>query len=635
MHLACSGLRDCFARNATLVVPTAVLSAAVAEELSRFQMEAGRDSWQRPPIHTVETWLERCWHEVRYDKSGIPALLSPAQELLLWRQLIEQEHADLFDINAAARGAREAARIVAQWHISLEAPGWLEHQDGSQFLSWLYRFREICRGNGWISRAQLWHSVPEWFANGKLSQREIVLLGFEDWPPALQAIRQASGATRVGWEVPLKRRAQPSKSLAAYSEQAQEVEAAARWARAAWERDPALRLAAFFPELKEQRAQIERTFRNVFYPSSALHGGILPEHCVFHIDAAPPLYTQPLIASALLLLELANPRLDTSKAGAILRSPFLPGAVVERSLRAQADLELKRRREMDVSLRDLEYASRNCPFLSSQVWPPLRHALQQRPAQAELPEWSRFIADSLKALGWPGDNELDAGEQTLFDSWHNALSSLASLGMVAGLVSYEAACRHLRHLLSVPGAKTGTWSSPIQLLSASDAAGLSFDEACLTGLSEEQWPARERLSPFIPMSVQRAHSIPGSAPESAREVALRRTRALFQSAPMLNVTFCGRPAPARRGILAEELAWPGDLERKPASRVVSTGPVRSRRGFHRASLHHIHPDSRRSICTQSTIRLRVPGIRRVPSECQGSGGCVLWPRCRRARQPAA
>src|SRR5579872_574095 len=144
MHLACSGLRDCFARNAILVVPTAVLSAAAAEELSRFQMEAGRDSWQRPPIHSSESWLERCWQEVRYDKSGIPALLSPAQELLLWRQLIEQEHADLFDINAAARGAREAARIIAQWHISLDGAGWLEHQDGSQFLTWLHRFREIC-----------------------------------------------------------------------------------------------------------------------------------------------------------------------------------------------------------------------------------------------------------------------------------------------------------------------------------------------------------------------------------------------------------------------------------------------------------------------------------------------------------
>ncbi|HWF48365.1 MAG TPA: hypothetical protein VG168_15260, partial [Bryobacteraceae bacterium] len=85
MHLACSGLRDCFARNATLVLPSAGLAAAATEELSRFQLEGGHDSWQRPPIYNIETWLERYWQAVRYDQTGIPALLSPPQELLLWR----------------------------------------------------------------------------------------------------------------------------------------------------------------------------------------------------------------------------------------------------------------------------------------------------------------------------------------------------------------------------------------------------------------------------------------------------------------------------------------------------------------------------------------------------------------------
>ncbi|HEX4229755.1 MAG TPA: PD-(D/E)XK nuclease family protein [Bryobacteraceae bacterium] len=539
MRLACSGLRDCFARNATLVLPSAVLAAAATQELSRFQLEGGHYSWQRPPIHSVETWLERCWQEMRYDQSGIPALLSPPQELLLWRQLIEQEHADLFDVNAAARGAREAARTIAQWHISLEAPGWLDHEDGSQFLKWLHRFEEICRQNGWMTRSYLWSRVPEWFTEGKLSTGEIVLLGFDEWPPALQAIRQASGAAKLAWDA--TPRGRPSQS--SHAEPAQEVQAAARWARAAWERQPGHSLAVFFPELNEQRTLVERTFRNVFYPSSAMRGGVPPDDCIFHIDAAAQLYTEPLIASALLLLELANQRLDSSQAGAILRSPFIAGAIAERSLRADADLDLRRKREMDVSLRDLEYASRQCPLLSSTIWPSLRRVLYRSPAQAELADWSGFIADVLKALGWPGDSELDAREQALLDSWQSALSSLAALGMVAGEVSYRAALQHLRHLLSAPAQEVGDWSSPIQILNAADAAGLSCDQAFLTGLGEETWPVRERLSPFIPMAVQRAHGIPGSNPESARESALRRTRALFQSAPISIASFRGRLAP--------------------------------------------------------------------------------------------
>jgi probable DNA repair protein len=540
MRLACSGLRGYFARNATVVVPTPVLASAAAEDLARFQMEDGCDSWQRSPIHSIETWLERCWHEVRYDTSGAATLLSPSQELLLWRQLVEEEHADLFDVNAAARGARDAARLIAQWQIAVDPPAWSEHQDGCQFLVWHRRFEEICREKGWMTRTHLWRQVPEWFAQGSLAKREVVLLGFQDWPPALRAVRDAAGASALPWNVLSQQR--PPSAKASYSNLAEELEAAARWTRAAWERQPGLSLGVFLPELDEHRTVVERAFRDVLYPSSALHGGVAPEDCIFHIDSAGPLHSQPLIASALLLLQLASARIDSSQAGAILRNPFLRGAVAERDLRAYADLDLRRRRELDVSLSDLEYASRNCPLLVT-AWRLVRRVLEDQSAQADLASWSHFIGDLLKAFGWLGDIDLSATEQSVFDSWQSALSNLGALGMVAGPVRFEVAFAHLRRLLSAAGPKTGSWSSPIQILDSTDAAGLAFDEAFLVGLSEETWPPRERLSPFIPLALQRAYSIPGSSADTVRELATRRTRALFQSAPVVSASFSGRLAP--------------------------------------------------------------------------------------------
>ncbi|MGC2660546.1 MAG: hypothetical protein WA324_21535, partial [Bryobacteraceae bacterium] len=564
MHLACSGLRDYVARNATLVVPSALLASAAREELSRFEVDSGRRSWERSSIYSVETWLERCWQEVRYDIDAIPALLSPAQELLLWRQLVEREHPDLFDLSACARGARDAARIMAQWHIRPDtvtaAEHWNGHQDGRQFLEWHRQFEDTCTMNGWMSRAHLWSRVPDWFAKGKLPKHETVLLGFDDWTPALQAIRQSSGAQKVNWETP----SPPTrKSQSVYADASKEIVAAARWTRQAWESQPGSSIAVFIPELNEQRAIVERTFRSVLYPASAQNSGVTPGDSIFHVAAAAPLDTEPLIASALLFLELANPRLETSHAGAIFRSPFLKGAAAERSLRAGADIELRRRRDMDVSLRDLLYASRNCPVLTSTIWPSLLDILKKRPDKAELADWSRFISNLLQTLDWPGDNDPNEREQSLLDSWKSALSNLATLGMVAGVVPYDTALRHLRRLLHAPGPALGEWSSPIQILDASDAAGLSFDQACLTGLSEETWPPRQRLSPFIPMAVQRAHGIPGSSQDSARELSRRRTRALFQAAPILNISFCGRLAPIAsqflgKGSLRPEF-WEGEL----------------------------------------------------------------------------
>src|ERR1700761_5906834 len=207
MHLACSGLRDSLSRNATVVVSSATLAAATREDLSRSQLEAGSRSWERPGIYTIDAWLERCWQEVRYEDTNTPALLSPSQELLVWRQLIEHEHADLFDVSACARGARDAARTLAQWHISIDKPAsaehWNAHQDASQFLKWLGQFEEICAKNGWMSRAHLWNRVPGWFAKGNHAKADVGLVGFEDWSPALQAIVNASGARRLQWDTPV------------------------------------------------------------------------------------------------------------------------------------------------------------------------------------------------------------------------------------------------------------------------------------------------------------------------------------------------------------------------------------------------------------------------------------------------
>ena len=49
----------------------------------------------------------------------------------------------------------------------------------------------------------------------------------------------------------------------------------------------------------------------------------------------------------------------------------------------------------------------------------------------------------------------------------------------------------------------GDWLSPIQVLDAEQAEGVVFDVAIAVGLSEESWPSRRRISPLIPLKLQR------------------------------------------------------------------------------------------------------------------------------------
>ena len=252
----------------------------------------------------------------------------------------------------------------------------------------------------------------------------------------------------------------------------------------------------------------------------------------FHINSGKPLFNHPLVASALSLLELAKPRIDHANAGAILRSPFINGAASERSLRALADLDLRKRRELYVSLRDLTHASKHCPELLL-LWSSLGSILRDRPDIQDLSRWSEWMGDILAAMGWPGNAELSDAENAIVEAWNDALSNLSALGLVCPPQTYDAAVAQLRRLLASE-IEQGDWFAPIQVLDAKNAAGLEFDHAIVVGLSDETWPPVVSLSPLIPFALQRIPEL-----SDVRQQRRALTRALFESAPAVTASYSG------------------------------------------------------------------------------------------------
>lgn len=529
------------------------------EQFAREQLKQGIETWEPPAIYGLETWLVSCWHEARYTSADVPALLSPAQERTMWHAVIEQEHAHLFDVSATVRLAREAAELMAQWHIPSEGASWDEHADARQFQHWHKLVRRKCRENGWIVRSDLAHVVPQWIADGTIRGKLSVFAGFEVATPSLEKLQNALGplSVRLAFD-----RNSPSQNATAKAceDPASEIEFAARRLRYLFEENPDRSLALFVPELSERHGLVERTLEAVFFPSiSARISG--PESAavesLFRVAATSRLIDHPLVAAALLVLNLASPRIDHADAGAILRCPFVKGAMTERHQRALADLDLRKRRELDVSLQDMAWASRACAVFHScltRAEKVIARGSELRP----LPEWSEFISDLLGAMGWPGEVALTAREERITAQWKEQLSTLAGLELVSPAMTFEAALSNLRRLLSVR-LERGEWSSPIQVLDSSQAEGVRFDAAMAVGLSEENWPPNQRISPLIPLKLQRAGL-------NAAEERLRATRVLFESAPEVLVTFHGRiAAVAERFIANKEVelaAWEGLLPRE-------------------------------------------------------------------------
>ena len=244
----------------------------------------------------------------------------------------------------------------------------------------------------------------------------------------------------------------------------------------------------------------------------------------------------------------------------------------EKHQRALADIDLRKRRELDFVFQDLERVSRNCPILAGN-FKRVSKLLPRSTEVRHLSQWSEFISDLLLALGWPGKEALDDREDPIIDLWKDQLSTLSGLGLVTPRVTLAAALEYLNRLLAFP-LERGEWSSPIQVLDASQANGVDFDSAIVVGLSEDNWPPPIRVSPLIPFKLQRSKGVPGSNPQSVTEERVRITKALFVSAAEVLVTYHermpslvdsfvakkGRELPVWQGSLARESFPPMALE---------------------------------------------------------------------------
>jgi ATP-dependent helicase/nuclease subunit B len=561
MRFACPGLLPIIESGTTVIVPSHLLARVTSNDFGRDLLSRGIESWERPDIHNPLSWLKSCWEKARYKSRDVPALLSAPQERMLWQQIIKRHTPDLFNIESTAELAMRAGSTLAEWHIPLDHDAWQQHEDGIQFRTWVRAFRQKCNQEGWTTSAALWSLVPTWITAGLCEDAPVVFAGFRNTTPALSHLREALGARATVLE--LERTHEPARTaLQACDDFPQELELAARGARFAFESDPEKSIAVFVPELHAHCTLVERVFHEIFYPGDAVARlrRPIPRDSVFHIYVGRPLSEHPMIAAAMLLLRLGMPRIPIGEASAILRSPWIAGAEQERSERALGDLQVRRSRELDVTLADLQYATRLCPTFQK-VLHQVRDALSDKPTYDDLSRWSETFNDVLQAAGWPGKTKLDQDESELLEELKDKLSQLASLSLVSGKLTYEGAVARLGTLLDIKRAGAGDLFSPIQILGAEDAAGIRFDQAFIVGLSEESSLFRPPISPLIPASLQRACGVPGSSPNASHLQRQQLVLDLLAAGSDVCVSYSHRILPMAEPLLSSARhgwsAWDG------------------------------------------------------------------------------
>ncbi|MFL6414630.1 MAG: PD-(D/E)XK nuclease family protein [Bryobacteraceae bacterium] len=554
MHLAKKDFAAICANGGTIVLPSRLLASVARQQLAAERIQLGLESWERPEILSISAWLVSSWNAARFSGFSVPGLLSPSQEVELWRGLFEELHPAVFDPGGAAGLAIRAAQSIAEWHLPLEGEWWERSADSESYRQLHRRFSRELRDRDCMTRAEIWRALPDWIRSGAYKPAQVTFLGFrQPVAPAMSGIMDALGRSARSLPFDAKRPKPriPTEQCARFED---EIETAARWARRQIEENPEVTVGVFVPELRSHHQAVARIFDSVLDPPSSLRLD-LPDAVsedvkrpAVHVHASRPLVREPLVTSALTLLELLRARIRITDASAILLSPFLAGAAAERSQRALADLNLRRSREIDVTLSHIQYRTVECEHLAP-VWQKIR-SIRPKASAMDLIEWSELFGDLVGASGWPGEQPLTTHEQSVAQGWNDALSELGSLGFVSPPVPFEVALSRLRDALGQSRSpETGDELSPVQVLDFEDAEGLQFDCSVAMGVSEEKWPRRSHLVPFIPPAIQRSSESSLSLAQRFQDESEARASALLSTAPNVLVTYSGTLAPAARGLV--------------------------------------------------------------------------------------
>ena len=511
---------DLFARLAggraaglTVVTPNRRLALVLKSQFDAFQSGKGLSFWEDADILPLEAFAARCYDDAAYAENAapggkpLPMLLSPPQARALWEEAIRASrwHGALLDVPATAARAMEAWQLAHAWRIAGAAFSSPEKFPGSEdtqaFAAWARDYAKRCSNGNFID-SSLFLDLSIEIKKPKL----LVAYAFDILPP--QA-RDYLG--RFEWRTCRPAGKNPAAAKTSFASPREELESAARWARARLEQG-AKHVGVVVPDLKLRRREAARVFRRVM-------GSPLP----FELSIGEPLASFPLVAFALDLFEFAQREKSYEEMSRILRSPFLGGAESEMAARARFDARLRREAGAEISLPGLIGMVERELSLRS-VLELLFEKSKENEGKSLSPfAWAQHYVALLAAAGFPGERSLDSTEYQTLAKFNELLGDFARLSLVAPKFSMQQAIGHLRRLCVETLFQPEGSGAPVQVLGLLESAGLEFDALWVSGLTDGAWPQRVHPEPFLPVALQRKAGIPAASAEASLALDRQRT----------------------------------------------------------------------------------------------------------------
>jgi probable DNA repair protein len=549
--------------GATVVTANTRASRNLLHACEQRRRQAAR-AWRTPSVLPLATWIGKLWQAAQVSGALDQTLLGPLQQQALWTRIVDESAS-----SSAALDARELARLAAQawemmhaYSVPFRSLEFRDTVESSSFWNWADNYRDFTAGRKWLDSArQLDLLLPLLPVLKSLLPKSLIFAGFDRLTPQQEKLIAALSAAQVAVtilsadpEVPFLRPAPPSACAAVIAGEAirsvrladcsAELAAAASWARAYLESNPAANLGVVVAGLSVIKDKAGQIFSAVFHPEQYFTvRDVSPR--AFDISLGRALSDYPIVRSALIFLRLLSPTVPPADFSAWFRSPYFGALGDEGGKRAQLDWFLSQVLPPAVILESVPAATAKA-LAKGHPLSGLDRRLQTarqllRPAQVLSPHrWVSEISALLAAARWPAEADglaLSSDEYQAREAWEDLLSEIASLDLVWPRMSFDEIVTCLVEAASGKIFKPQNQSAPVQVMGELEAAGSCFDALWIAGWSDDAWPPRGAPNPLLPIALQREYNLPHSSAESELDFARRITARLLQSAAQVTLSW--------------------------------------------------------------------------------------------------
>jgi|GEM_PF-1622861 len=541
--------------------------------------------WQPLDVQPWSQWCNFWWSTlVLQPESQIPGLLTPADSLILWQQILTEDQL-LSDAqkSSLARQALQADELARHWYLPIDADSIVDLRQNQHmtiadhqlvFVQWQIKYQAMKRSMNRVDTTDilLWlRDKPEIQAsvNYIFQDQSLWFYGFVELTPlqthALAGLQHVTIDTIDSMAASEKH---SNIALNTYADDTAELEQAAYWAQAQWRSFKQLqtppktavkpRIGIVVFNLKSRLSEVKAVFRRVFaWEHQRLQAqAVIDSQSIpipWTVSAGLPLLDYPLIYTAHLLISWAAQALHLRDIERLLASDAW-GQQLGQSVSKDCLNFLRHKGQIEWTLTEVIvglkqfYARHNLQrqsgnTLSNQPLAALITLLETLvaqistwPKQQTWPEWVDTFISLLGLAQWPGEGVLDSDHFQVLSRWHQWMLAQQADLIPTSLTAKMAAQRlqlEWRENTFQPEAD----SDEVQVLGVLEAAGISFDALWCVGLTADVWPEPAQPNPLLPYDLQRQYGVPRATPSREMQYAQAVLQLFHQRAHHLVLSY--------------------------------------------------------------------------------------------------